>query len=114
MPVFLLAIRLRMQSRHQLRKGLGVIIAVPLIVSVFWTLIFFVLIVAGVVCLVWAVLDSARRPRGAFTAAGSSKTLWVTLLAALGVLIPFAGVILALVYLLNIRPRVNRQTVWDA
>ena len=36
------------------------------------------------------------------------------LLAALGVLKPFAGMILAVVYLLNIRPRVKRQTVWDA
>jgi hypothetical protein len=39
------------------------ITAVPLIVPVLWTLIFFVLIVAGVVCLVWAVLAAARRPR---------------------------------------------------
>ena len=90
------------------------ITAVALIVSVLWTLTFFVLIVAGVVCLVWAVLDAARRQRGAFTAAGSSKTLWVTLLAVLGVLIPFAGMILAVFYLLSIRPRVKRQTVWDA
>jgi uncharacterized iron-regulated membrane protein len=89
------------------------ITAVPLILSVLWTLIFFALIVGGVVCLAWAVVDAIRRPRGAFTAAGSSKTLWVALLAAFGVLIPFIGMTLAVVYLLSIRPRVKRQTVWD-
>ena len=47
------------------------ITAVPLILSVLWTLIFFALIVGGVVCLAWAVVDAIRRPRGAFTAAGS-------------------------------------------
>jgi Protein of unknown function (DUF2516) len=89
------------------------IIAVPLILSVLWTLTFFVLIVGGVVCLVWAVVDAIRRPRGAFVAAGSSKALWVALLAAFGVLIPFVGMILAVVYLSAIRPKVKRQTVWD-
>jgi len=58
---------------------------------VFWVI---VLVVA-----VWAIVDAARRPRGAFVAAGSSKELWITLIAVFAVAGGIVGLILSIVYL---------------
>lgn len=56
---------------------------------------------------IWAIVDAAQRPSGAFTAAGSSKAMWITLIVVFTVLTGFIGFILACVYLGSIRPRVR-------
>jgi hypothetical protein len=80
-----------------------------LVVTVLWA-------VFGVLK-VWAFADSALRPAQAYPAVGrKSKTLWLILtgLAALTGLLPgltlsifgLAGVVVALVYLFDVRPRI--------
>ena len=65
----------------------------------------------------WAAIDCMRRPAAAFPAVGRQvKPLWLvlTLLAALTGLLPsftlnfigIAGVVIALVYLFDVRPRI--------
>jgi len=55
---------------------------------------------------IWAIVDAASRPSGAFAAAGSSKAMWITLIAVFWILTGLIGLILACVYLASIRPRV--------
>ena len=52
-----------------------------------------------------ALVDAARRPSQAFDAAGTSKTLWVVLLAV-GLLIGLLGLIAMIIYFASIRPKV--------
>lgn len=52
---------------------------------------------------VWALLDAARRPAWAFALAGRSRTVWVALGAA-GVFVCAAGVVVAVYYLVRVRP----------
>jgi hypothetical protein len=56
---------------------------------------------------IWALVDAAVRPREAFVAVGDSKTLWITLIAVCTLALGIVGFILALVYLLSIRPKVR-------
>jgi hypothetical protein len=55
---------------------------------------------------VWALVDAVVRPSWAFQSAGRSKTLWVVL-EIVGLF--FCGPVLALIYLVGIRPGVARQ-----
>jgi hypothetical protein len=52
---------------------------------------------------VWALLDAARRPEWAFALVGRSRTSWVVLNGG-GIFVCGAGVILAVWYLVRIRP----------
>jgi hypothetical protein len=54
---------------------------------------------------VWALLDAARRPEWAFALAGHSRLLWVALCGG-GILFCAVGVIVAIIYLVRIRPQV--------
>lgn len=56
---------------------------------------------------IWALIDAAVRPREAFVAVGDSKALWITLIAVFTLALGIVGFILALVYLLSIRPKVR-------
>ncbi|MDR1152209.1 MAG: DUF2516 family protein [Bifidobacteriaceae bacterium] len=74
---------------------------------------------------IWALVDAARRPAAAFTAAGkASKTLWLALtgvaaaiglvwilpgpgLPGLGGIASIAAVVVAIVYLVDVRPAVR-------
>ena len=56
---------------------------------------------------IWALVDSIARPSAAFTAAGSSKGMWIALIALFWLFTGIVGVILAIVYLVSIRPRVR-------
>lgn len=56
---------------------------------------------------VWGIVDAATRPEQAWLAAGQNKTLWIVLQAAGLVVMAPVGLILALVYLLAIRPKVR-------
>jgi hypothetical protein len=59
---------------------------------------------------IWAIVDAASRPSGAFAAAGSNKALWIALIAVFYFVTGIIGAILAVVYLANIRPRVRAIT----
>jgi Na+-driven multidrug efflux pump len=65
------------------------------------------ILVVGLVVPVWAIVDAASRPSGAFSAAGSSKTMWIVLIVVGWLVTGLIGIVLALVYLVSIRPRVR-------
>jgi hypothetical protein len=69
----------------------------------------FVLLIAlvALVIPIWALVDSISRPAGAFTAAGSSKGMWIALIVLFWLFTGIVGVILSVVYLASIRPRVK-------
>lgn len=69
----------------------------------------FVLLIALVTLIVpiWALVDSISRPRRAFTAAGSSKGMWIALIVLFWLFTGIIGVVLSVVYLASIRPRVK-------
>jgi hypothetical protein len=80
------------------------------ILSLLWTLVLFTFTVAWIVALVWGFVDVVRRPSTAFRAARSSKGMWIGLLAVFGVLLPYIGASVALVYLFVVRPRIRAVT----
>jgi hypothetical protein len=69
-------------------------------------LVVLIFIVVGVAVPIWAVVDAASKPSAAFGAAGTSKGMWITLIAVFSVLTGIVGFILAIVYLAFVRPRV--------
>jgi hypothetical protein len=69
-----------------------------------------IVLVVTLVLPVWAVIDAAMRPSAAFTAAGSSKPLWITLIVVSWFLTGLIGMILSVVYLFSIRRRVKAVT----
>jgi Protein of unknown function (DUF2516) len=64
----------------------------------------------GFVIPIWAIVDAASRPSGAFSAAGSSKAMWISLIVVFWLVTGIVGLILAAVYLASIRPRVRAIT----
>jgi hypothetical protein len=54
---------------------------------------------------VWALIDAARRSRASFAAVGESKGKWISLIVGGSVVLGIAGLILALIYLVSIRPK---------
>jgi hypothetical protein len=72
-----------------------------------WTVVGFVLVLGVIVFSIWIIVDVLRTPREAFSAAGSSKTLWVTLLLVFAVLAFFVTALLGAVYCLSVRRRVR-------
>ena len=62
-----------------------------------------ILALASAALSIWALVDAISRPVWAFQAAGSNKTLWIVL-EAVGFFV--CGLVLALIYLLAIRPKV--------
>ena len=58
----------------------------------------------------WALVDAISRPGGAFTAAGSSKGLWIALIVLFSIFTGVIGLLLGIVYLVSIRPRVKAIT----
>jgi hypothetical protein len=65
--------------------------------------IFLVLGLAAVVLSIWALVDTLSRPAWAWEASGQNKTLWI-ILNIVGFFI--CGLVIALIYLLAIRPKV--------
>ncbi len=65
------------------------------------------IVVAMLIIPIWALIDAIARPSGAFAAAGSSKGMWVALIAITWLLTGIIGTILAIVYLASIRPRIK-------
>lgn len=71
---------------------------------------FFLVALASLGISIWAIVDAAQRPSGAFAAAGSNKAMWIALIAVGWFLTGVVGLILACVYLGSIRPRVRSIT----
>lgn len=69
-------------------------------------IVLLVLLCAFVVPL-WAVVDAASRPAGAFYGAGSNKTTWIVVIAVAWFI--GLGFFLGGFYLLFTRPKVRRQ-----
>ena len=57
-----------------------------------------------------AIVNAAMKPSSSFVAVNSSKALWITLVTVFTLFVLPVGIVLALVYLLAIRPRVNGVT----
>ncbi len=70
-------------------------------------LIVLVVLLVAVVVPLWAVVDAASRPAGAFYDAGSNKTTWVVVIAVAWFF--GLGFFLGGFYLLFTRPKVRRQ-----
>ncbi len=70
-------------------------------------LIVLVALVFGLLVPLWAVIDAASRPAGAFYGAGSNKTTWVVIIAIAWFF--GLGFFLGGYYLLFTRPKVRRQ-----
>ncbi len=73
-------------------------------------MIFVLIALGGLVVTVWAIADAVSRPSAAFSAARSSKALWITLIVLFYLLTGIVGTVLAIVYLAAIRPRVKAVT----
>ena len=58
---------------------------------------------------IWAVVDAASRTSSSFSAAGSSRSLWITLILVSFFVFAPISIILAFVYLVSVRPRVVRH-----
>jgi hypothetical protein len=65
------------------------------------------LVLAILVASIWAIVDAAIRPEKQWIAVGQNKVLWVVLLAGGMVLCTPIGSILAVAYLMIIRPRLE-------
>ena len=67
-------------------------------------LLLFVVAIPGV-C-IWAAVDAGGQPEWAFTAAGTSKTLWVVL-PLVGIFVCFVGLVAVLMWFTTFRSRVQ-------
>ena len=73
-------------------------------------LIVLVVALIGLAVPIWALVDAVLRPAAAFAAAGSSKGLWIALIIVFSLVTGIIGFVLAIVYLVSIRPRVQAST----
>ena len=71
------------------------------------TLVLFIVLLGMIGFSIWVIVDVIRTPRDAFSAAGSSKTLWLTLLLVFAVLAFFVTAVLGVVYCLSVRREVR-------
>jgi hypothetical protein len=58
---------------------------------------------------IWAIVDAALRPESQWPAAGQSKPLWIVMMVAGALLLPPIGTLLAIAYLVAIRPKLIRM-----
>jgi hypothetical protein len=54
---------------------------------------------------IWAIVDALLRPDSQWTAADQNKVAWVVALAVTTFLLGPVGVVLAIVYLVSVRPK---------
>lgn len=78
-----------------------------------WVAMGFIPGLAGIVLLlvwccaavtIWAIVDAALTPDGSFRMVGQSKVMWIALIAGFTIATGVIGFVLALVYLLKVRP----------
>lgn len=68
-----------------------------------------VVLIVGLVPLglaIWAIIDIAQKSETSFQSAGQSKTTWLLLVILLTLFCGLPGAVLALIYLVSIRPKV--------
>jgi hypothetical protein len=70
-------------------------------------LIAMIVLVLDVVVPIWAIIDAASRPAGAFYGAGSHKTAWIVVIVIAWLI--GLGVFLGGYYLVFTRPKVRRH-----
>ena len=68
------------------------------------TSIAFLILLATLGLSIWAIVDAVRTPTEEFRLARSSKGMWITLIAVFTLFTGIVGSILAIVYLVSIRP----------
>lgn len=56
----------------------------------------------------WAIIDASMKPSRVFVAAGSSRAMWISLMAVFVLFVAPIAAIISIVYLLKIRPKVNK------
>ena len=66
-----------------------------------------IIVFVALVIPIWALIDSISRPSRTFTAAGSSKEMWIALIVVFWFFTGIVGVVLSIIYLVSIRPRVK-------
>jgi hypothetical protein len=71
----------------------------------------FVMPIASLLVVVFAVIDAAGRPESEFEAIQQNRTLWIVLPIVLTVLGAIGGLIAGLIYLVSIKPKLNAVTV---
>ena len=77
-----------------------------------WTLV----VLNGIAMLavtIWGIVDAAQRPDYQWVAAGQNKTMWIVLMAVGALFCGIFGFVLALVYLLSIRPKLMAEGYYD-
>lgn len=67
-----------------------------------------IVVLAGIVIPLWAIIDALSRPAVAFYAAGSNKTAWVIVLLVATFFLGI-GILLAAYYLVNVRRKVRQH-----
>jgi hypothetical protein len=70
-------------------------------------LLVFLFVILGWVIPIWAIIDAAGKPAGAFYGAGSNKTAWILVL--LVTMLLGLGFFFGAYYLIGVRPKVRRQ-----
>ncbi|HSH62403.1 MAG TPA: DUF2516 family protein [Acidimicrobiales bacterium] len=60
----------------------------------------------GLGLVIWGVIDAATRPNHAWTAAGQNKVLWIALQVGGLIFTTIGGPVIAVIYLVAIRPKV--------
>jgi hypothetical protein len=68
--------------------------------------VWFLVYIASLVLVIWAIVDLARRPAGAFPP--GRKVLWIVGLVAGWFLFGLVGALIAVVYLAGTRTRLNQ------
>ena len=64
-------------------------------------------VVFATVIVSWGLADAVRRPDHAWKAAGLNKTLWVGLQVGGLLLALFGGAVMAIIYLVTVRPKLQ-------
>ena len=70
-----------------------------------WDFVFLLMVVAFIGVPLWAIIDLAGRPDGAFDGASTSKSTWIVLILVLTLACGLPGLVLSLVYLFGVRPK---------
>lgn len=69
------------------------------------TVLLFILLLATLSLVIWAIADVARRPREVLSS--NAKAAWIIGLVAGTLLFGILGLVVALVYLMVVRPRLE-------
>lgn len=77
------------------------------------SIVFVLVILAGIALPWWAVVDVASRPRESFASSGLTKRTWLFLLIGFTVFTFFVGLGIALYYVFKVQPKMKRRVRAD-